>query len=47
MFFKKICRRLDSNRGPLVSEATALPTELQPLFINLFHLHGDLFSFCL
>ena len=28
---KKICRRLDSNRGPLVSEATALPTEPQPL----------------
>ena len=27
----KICRSLDSNRGPLVSEATALPTEPQPL----------------
>ena len=27
----KICRCLDSNRGPLVSEATALPTESQPL----------------
>ena len=27
----KICRCLDSNRGPLVSEATALPTEPQPL----------------
>ena len=25
------CRWLDSNRGPLVSEATALPTEPQPL----------------
>ena len=27
----KICRCLDSNRRPLISEATALPTELQPL----------------
>ena len=27
----KICRRLDSNRGPMISEATALPTEPQPL----------------
>ena len=27
----KICRCLDSNRGPLVLEATALPTEPQPL----------------
>ena len=27
----KVCRRLDSNGGPLVSEATALPTEPQPL----------------
>ena len=26
-----ICWWLDSNRGPLVSEATALPTESQPL----------------
>ena len=32
-----MCRWLDSNRGPLVSEATALPTEPQPLaFWNLF-----------
>ena len=30
-FFKKICRCRDSNRGPLVSEATALPTEPPPL----------------
>ena len=29
--FNKICRWLDSNHGPLVSEATALPTEPQPL----------------
>ena len=27
----KICRCLESNRGLLVSEATALPTEPQPL----------------
>ena len=27
----KFCRWLDSNRGPLVSEATALPTVPQPL----------------
>ena len=27
----KMCRCLDTNRGPLVSEATALPTEPQPL----------------
>ena len=27
----KLCRCLDSNRGSLVSEATALPTEPQPL----------------
>ena len=25
--FNNFCRRLDLNRGPLVSEATALPTE--------------------
>ena len=31
MFHIKVCRWLDSNRGPLVSEATALPTEPQPL----------------
>ena len=31
-WFNKSCRWLDSNRGPLVSEATALPTEPpQPL----------------
>ena len=29
--FNKFCQWLDSNRGPLVSEATALPTEPQPL----------------
>ena len=31
MFNINFCRWLDSNRGPLVSEATALPTEPQPL----------------
>ena len=30
MFIIKSCQWLDSNRGPLVSEATALPTEPQP-----------------
>ena len=29
------CQWLDSNRGPLVSEATALPTEPQPLLLFL------------
>ena len=29
MFYIKVCRRLDSNRGTLVSEATTLPTEPQ------------------
>ena len=33
----KFCQWLDSNRGPLVSEATALPTEPQPL-PNLYEL---------
>ena len=27
----KLCKCWDSNHGPLVSEATALPTEAQPL----------------
>ena len=31
MLIIKFCRWLDSNCGPLVSEATALPTERQPL----------------
>ena len=31
MFITKFCLWLDSNRGPLVVEATVLPTELQPL----------------
>ena len=33
--FTKICRRLDSNHGPLVPESTALPTEPQPLPFEL------------
>ena len=28
---------LDSNLAPLVSEATALPTESQPLLVRIFH----------
>ena len=31
MFYIKICRWLDSNGGPLVLEATSVPTEPQPL----------------
>ena len=31
----KVCRCWDSNRGSLVSEATALPTEPPPLPIHL------------
>ena len=31
MFHIKVFQCLDSNRGPLVLEATTLPTELQPL----------------
>ena len=31
IFHIKVCRRLDLNRGPLVYEVTALPTESQPL----------------
>ena len=31
MFYIKFCQRLDSNRGHLVSETTALPTEPQQL----------------
>ena len=30
MFYLKIRQRLNSNRGPLVSEADAVPTEPQP-----------------
>ena len=36
------CRWLDSNRGPLVSEATALPTEPQPLPCSLYLSHSSL-----
>ena len=32
----KFCRWLDSNCGPLVLEATALPTEPQPLPLKVF-----------
>ena len=36
-YITKYCRRLDSNHGPLVLEATALPTEPQPLFRGYFY----------
>ena len=36
MFYIKVCQWLDSNRRPLVSEATALPTELQPITTNVY-----------
>ena len=36
MFYMKIYRWVDSNRGPLVSQATALPTEPQPLPQNIW-----------
>ena len=35
VFNMKVCLWLDSNCGPLVSEATALPTEPQPLPLNV------------
>ena len=31
MFNINVCQCQDSNRGPLISEAAALPTESQPL----------------
>ena len=34
MFIIKSCQSLDSNRVPLIWEATALPTESQPLSSN-------------
>ena len=34
MFYVKICKRLDSNLGALVSEATALP--IDPLALSVF-----------
>ena len=40
--FNKSCRWLDLNQGPLVSEATALPTALQPL-PTLLHLFVSFF----
>ena len=51
---KNFCRWLDSNRGPLASEATTLPTEPQPLpkllslcqnKIIMQHLYGNILSF--
>ena len=39
LIVNKIGRRKDSNRGSLVSEASALPTEPQPLSISKWHWH--------
>ena len=36
------CQWLDSNRGPLISEATTLPTEPQPLHTNRLVLQFEL-----
>ena len=35
IFDIKFCQSLDSSHGPLELEATALPTEPQPLFLNV------------
>ena len=44
--FNKSCQWLDSNPGPLVTEATALPTAPQPLPIeNILAVRQNLFSF--
>ena len=38
MFHIKVCQWINSNRGPLVSEASVLPTEPQPLpNLNIFN----------
>ena len=42
----KICPRLDWNRGPMVSEATAIPTEPQQLLITLHSLVYQSFYLC-
>ena len=43
MFYIKICQWLESNCGPLVLEATALPTEPQPLPIHLLSYEGRIY----
>ena len=47
MFCINVCRRLDSNHGPLVSEATTLPTEPQPLATayTFFTIYYFIFAF--
>ena len=50
-WFNKSCRWLDSNPGPLISEATALPTAPQPLpqeyqFTGIVALVINAQSFC-
>ena len=45
MFNKRVWQWLDLNHGPLVSEATAPPTEPQPLkIVTLLHFHKNLHS---
>ena len=43
MFIVQFRQWLDSNHGPLVLEATALPTEPQPLLIHLLSWRGIVF----
>ena len=38
MFIVKFCQWQDSNRAPLVSEATTLPTGPQPLPLSIYFL---------
>ena len=52
MFIVKFCKWLDLNRGPLVLEATTLPTELQPQpttslirSIHPLHLRRSIFQY--
>ena len=40
----RMCQWLDSNRGPLVAEASALPTEPQTTDHNLLHVNKCIFS---
>ena len=44
MFHIKVCQWLDSNCGPLVLEATSLPTKPQPLQVQMFDLSNKIIS---
>ena len=44
LFVNKICRWLDSNCGSLVSEATPLPMQFQPMPINMICLYQNCFD---